>query len=132
VTVNVYLAISGEYDDYQVHHVFTRREDAEAYPLADGVEEREVHDGPVEVRDWHNLSWDPLRPDEEASDLRVANPYQMTERRDFDGRPGHIQHQWWTDPRPYLHVEGWDQKGVLKVYSEQRAQYIELAKETAK
>ena len=45
----VYLATSGTYD-YRVQAVFTRREDAESFGLADDVEEFELHDGPLEVR----------------------------------------------------------------------------------
>jgi hypothetical protein len=125
--MKVYLATSGEYSDYRVQHVFTRREDAEEYPLGDDVEERELRDGPVEVRFWHALIWRANHPDEVARDFCAANPYQSEECRDFDGRPGHIQHHWAGPPErtgPILYVEGWDREGVLKVYSEQRAQHL--------
>lgn len=125
--VKVYLATSGEYSDYRIQHVFARREDAEAYPLGDDVEERQVHDGPVEVRLWHVITWRADRPDEPASDVRLGNPYVMNYRRDFDGRPGHTEHDWAGPPErtgPVLNVGGWHGDRVRKVYSEQRAQYI--------
>jgi len=122
--MKVYLATSGEYSDYRVQHVFARREDAEAYALGDDVEERELHDGPVEVREWHRLMWHPDAPDSDADGLALGNPYMISEQRDFDGRPGHIQHGWDRASQFYLRVEGWDLAGVRKVYSEQRAQRL--------
>jgi hypothetical protein len=116
----VYLATSGQYSDYRVQHVFTRREDAESYALADHVEERELHDGPVEVRDWHELVWKPGK---------AGDPWEQAEPRDFDGREGHAQHHWrtldWrTPPEVVLTVTGWDLERVRKTYSEQRAMYL--------
>jgi len=125
--VKVYLATSGEYSDYRVGHVFTRREDAEAYPLGDDVEERELRDGPVEVRDWHTVTWRADAPDLPADGLRATNPWVTSYLRDFDGRPGHIEHDWAGPPEragPVLAVRGWDREGVMKVYSEQRAQFL--------
>lgn len=127
--MKVYLATSGEYSDYRVQHVFTRREDAESYALGEDVEERELQDGPVEVRTWHMLRWNPGIPDREGDSLRVPNPWLITGRRDWDGRPGHVQHEWFTQtqfqpPKRQLVVEGWDLERVRKTYSEQRAQHI--------
>lgn len=120
--MKVYLATSGEYSDYRVQHVFTRREDAESYALGDDVMECEVHDGPVEVRTWHMLWWNPGIPDREGDGLRLGNPWQYTEQRDFDGRPGHVQHC--RNDSAVLLVEGWDLQRILKTYSEQRAQHL--------
>lgn len=122
--MKVYLATSGEYSDYRVRRVFTRREDAEAYELADGVEEVEVDEGPVEVRTKHYLTWSSWIPDREADGWAAANPSVTTDREDYDGRPS-LGHRWreeslgWT-----LSVHGWDLGAVRKVYSEQRAQFI--------
>lgn len=60
----VYLASEGAYSDYQIVGAFTRREDAEKYVadgMADGVEEFELHDGPVEVVEIHRYRWFPSR-----------------------------------------------------------------------
>ena len=140
----IYLATSGEYSDYRVQHVFSRREDAEAYELGDGVEERELQEGPVEVRVWHMLFWDARIGDRKGDSLRQANPYEYSQRRDFDGRPGHTEHRWHGDhdaryPEragtsangPRLQVSGWDLDRVRKVYSEQRAQYEARAADIA-
>jgi len=123
--VKVYLATAGEYSDYRVRHAFSRREDAEAYQLGDDVAEFEVHDGPVEVRNWHYLHWNPALPDREASWPTSANPYLESELRDFDGDERNVQHEWVEFPgRKWLRVSGWDRRRVLKVYSEQRGQYL--------
>lgn len=125
--MKVYLATAGEYSDYGVVHVFARREDAEAYSLADDVEEFEVREGPIEVRTWHFLMWEPAIPDRPASTTAAANPLEHSDERDYDGRPKHVEHRW-DERRPYgrtsLTVQGWDLERVRKVYSEQRAQYI--------
>jgi len=123
----IYLATAGEYSDYCVLHAFARKEDAEAYPLGDRVEECEVHDGPVEVRTWHTLYWDPAQPDREGEAGRYGNPWTHSYQQDFDGKPGNVSHHW--DGRYHapeirkLRVEGWDLDRIKKVYSEQRAQY---------
>jgi hypothetical protein len=122
--ITVYLATSGEYSDYRVQHVFTRREDAESYALGENVEERELQEGPVEVRDWHQLTWWPGKPDREGDSNRVGNPFLFTSKRDFDGREGHVQHSWPETLETYLRVEGWDLERVRKTYSEQRAMHI--------
>ena len=127
----VYLAVSGEYSDYRVQHVFARREDAEAYELGDDVEERELQEGPVEVRTWHMLLWDARIGDREGT-----NPFESAQRKDFDGRAQHAEHQWHGDrdaryperagasaAGPRLYIGGWDLDRVRKVYSEQRAQH---------
>jgi hypothetical protein len=121
--VKVYLATSGEYSDYRVQHVFTRREDAESYALGDDVMECEVHDGPVEVRDWHEIRWYPAMADQEGDSYRIANPREYQDLRDFDGRPDHVQHRWNLNGTMLL-VEGWDLQRVRKTYSEQRAQRL--------
>jgi len=122
----VYLATAGEYSDYRVCHVFARREDAEAYAGSDDVKEMELQEGPVEMRIWYRLWWWPDRPDQEKGDgLRSSNPVIYgDERRDFDGDPRHAEHSWDHSLRNVLSVEGWNRDQVLKVYSEQRAQYI--------
>lgn len=123
--MKVYLATAGEYSDYRVMHVFARREDAEAYELADDVEEYEVNDGPVGVRTWHILMWDSAVVDRAADDVRSANPHEWTDRRDFDGRINRVEHRWDGHLNgPRLVVQGWDLERVRKVYSEQRAQHV--------
>jgi hypothetical protein len=123
--VKVYLATAGEYSDYRVLHVFARREDAESYPLGEDVEEREVRDGPVEVRMWHELRWAPHLGDRPRDSLREANPVEYRELKDFEGGQdaGYV---WSRDHMGYDHlrVDGWDPGRVRKVYSEQRAQYL--------
>lgn len=139
--MKVYLATSGSYSDYQVLHVFTRREDAEAYPLADEVEEFDLHEGPVETRIWHSLTWWPDEPDGdhevpmpggggcEPHMLTLTNPRPMQASPwDFDGRPNHVEHRWRsgsaTNGRSSLVVEGWDRERVVKVYGELRAAWL--------
>jgi hypothetical protein len=124
--MKVYLATSGEYSDYRVQHVFTRREDAETYALGDDVMECELHDGPVEVRTWHTLRWYANSPDHEGDSYRIGNPWLDSEQRDWDGRPGHVQHSWHAVGTQLL-VEGWDLQRVRKTYSEQRAQRLAAA-----
>jgi putative lipase involved disintegration of autophagic bodies len=125
--MKVYLATSGEYSDYGVRRVFARYEDAEAYELADNVEEYELTEGPMEVRTWHHLLWWPDLPDREQTSSAAANPSFSTERRDFDGHPDNVVHQWHIGPHHLparLGISGWDLDRIRKVYSEQRAQYI--------
>jgi hypothetical protein len=124
--MKVYLATSGEYSDFRVRHVFARREDAESYELGDDVEEREVRDGPVEVRSWHRLYWHPGKPDADDGDsFALGNPWSSSRPSDFDGRARLVEHRWDdTAGGRVLTVEGWDLDGVRKVYSEQRAQHI--------
>lgn len=123
--MKVYLATAGEYSDYRVVQAFARREDAEAYVLADDVEEFEVADGPIEVRSWHCLRWDPATPDAPATRRHAANPAEWDYRRDFDGRPKWTEHSWNSSQHgTFLNVQGWDLERVRKVYSEQRAQHI--------
>lgn len=125
--MKVWLATSGEYSDYGVDHVFARREDAEAYEGADRVEEFELREGPVEMRPWHTLVWNPELGDRERTSLALENPYGSSWPQDFDGREGHAEHRWNMPPAtigPVLYVEGWDLQRVRKVYSEQRAQYL--------
>jgi hypothetical protein len=121
--MKVYLATRGEYSDYRVCHAFAKREDAEAYPLGDDVKELEVRDGPVEVRTWHTLQWNPAVPDRDASSPFASNPAVYSERRDFDGDEGAVLHEWRKVPLA-LFVRGWDRDRVLKIYGEQRAAYI--------
>lgn len=129
--MKVYVATAGEYSDFQVVGVFTRQEDAWAYELGDGVEEYELHDGPVEVRSWHHLVWSPNVPDRDRGGdyAEMANPHAWSELREFDGHPNRAEHRWdsrwYRDAEyPILLVEGWDLERVRKVYSEQRAQHL--------
>lgn len=125
--VKVYVATSGEYSDYRIEHVFARQQDAEAYQGADRVDEYEVRDGPVEMRPWHTITWNPDLGDREHDSMRLANPLESAWPKDFDGRPEYAAHHWAGPPErtgPVLYVEGWDLQRVRKVYSEQRAQHI--------
>ena len=125
--MKVYLATSGEYSDYRIEHVFAREEDADAYQGADRTEEREVREGPVEMRYRHYLMWTPELGDRDGDSLRLANPYESHGMEDYDGRPDRAVHRWDMPPvatSPVLRVEGWDLQRVRKVYSEQRAQYL--------
>jgi hypothetical protein len=111
----VYLATAGEYSDYRVKAAFARREDAEAYPLGDDVLELEVHDGPAEIKTWHELRWNATSPDS------ARNPYTSSEPRDFTGSAKHAEHHWHFD---WLTVGAWNLAAAKKVYGEQRAQYL--------
>jgi hypothetical protein len=104
----IYLATSGEYDDYRVEAAFTRREDAEAFELGDSVEEIELRDGPAEVRTWHQLRWyqgTPLR--EGIPGHRNPNPMASDrERRIWDGNPDRLEVSY---PAPgQVDIQGWD------------------------
>jgi hypothetical protein len=124
--VKVYVVTSGEYSDYQIRHVFARREDAESYPLGDAVKEMEVHEGPVETRPWHALTWNPALPDGKARTDSHDNPYELSWPQDFDGDERHLTHQWHRGGMtgPVLYIGGWDLQRVRKAYSEQRAQHL--------
>lgn len=134
--MKVYLATKGEYSDYDVVHVFAREEDADAYPLADRVEEYELHQGPVDCRYWHSLEWYPERPDSEpiyagAAYAHTGNPWEFGSLRDYDAKIPACEHTWGEvfnielqRMTPRLNVRGWDLDRVRKVYSEQRAQFI--------
>lgn len=116
--MKVWIATSGSYSDYRIEAVFTHEEDARDFELGEDSEEYEVHDGPLEVRDWWTLMWFP-----QSSHPR--DPIPHAKRRAFDGHPNYARHEWRKDGRAsYLVVEGWERERVLKVYSEQRAQYI--------
>ncbi|HET9968511.1 MAG TPA: hypothetical protein VFQ68_09760 [Streptosporangiaceae bacterium] len=125
--MKVYVATSGEYSDYRIAHVFARREDADAYQGADRTEEYEVREGPVEMRPWHTLTWATEIPDREATSMALANPFEQSWPKDFDGDERNVSHAWFGPPHrtgPVLQVEGWDLARVRKVYSEQRAQHL--------
>ncbi len=121
--MKVWLATAGEYSDYRVLHVFAREEDARTYSLGEDVEERELREGPVEVRARVYLAWSSWLPDREATSHHQANPYVYTCSEDYDAAAG-TTHRW--DDSHFgrtLSVHGWDREGVMKVYSEQRVQH---------
>lgn len=117
--MKVWIATSGSYSDYRIVAVFTREEDADAFELGDSFEEYEVHEGPLEVRDWWTLRWFP-------QGQTGQDRHESVQRRAFDGHPNYARHQWQKDGRhvPYLNVEGWDLQRVREVFSEQRAEWI--------
>jgi hypothetical protein len=136
--MKVYLAIANDYDQ-QVQRVFARREDAEAYGLADEVQEFEVLEGPVEVREWHTLRWHADSPDRAQPEGDwAANPKLTSVREAVDERTSDIAIDWKKHPKAAvviatgevltevthtLTVEGWDLERVGAVYAEQRADY---------
>lgn len=122
----VWLATAGEYSDHRVVVVFTREEEARSYELADDVEERVLHDGPIEVRTWWTLRWSTRIEDREGSAHHAANPLTRGERQDFDNLPKRVEHTWSENRYDgyALTVSGWEPEGVHKVYGEQRAQFI--------
>ncbi|MGW4422544.1 DUF7336 domain-containing protein [Streptosporangium sp. NPDC004631] len=131
--MKVYLATHGSHSDFEVLRVFANREDAEAYELADNVDEFEVGDKPVETRPWHSISWYPDEPDgEHEREFRDGRTFTLTNPRpeyascrDYDGRPNHVEHQWHPcKGSGRLYVEGWDIERVRKVYGEQRAVWL--------
>lgn len=139
--MKVYLATSGSYSDYTIDHVFLKREDAEAYELSDDVEEFDLHEGPVKTRIQYSLAWWPDEPDGDHEvpvsgwgtrpdyTITLTNPRPMdAHRRDFDGRPNHVEHRWHpgvhTNGRSSLIVQGWDLERVHKVYGELRAAWL--------
>jgi hypothetical protein len=127
--VKVWIATSGEYDDYAIRHVFAHREDAEAYQLRDAVEEHELHDGPIVVRLWHTLTWNVNIRDREGDSNAAANPLERSYPEDYDGNPQAVTHRWTnSDQRPWevdiLTVEGWNLTQVRNVYAAERMQYL--------
>ncbi|WP_141576153.1 hypothetical protein [Actinomadura sp. WMMA1423] len=116
--MKVWIATSGSYSDYRIEAVFTRPEDARDFELGEDFEEYEVHDGPLEVRDWWTLWWHP-------QGQHGPDPVVTSDRRTFDGHPNYARHEWGKTGRhvPFLRVEGWDRERVMKVFSEQRAQW---------
>lgn len=128
--MKVYLATSGDHGDYSILRVFRNREDAEAYELADDIDEREVEEGPVDVRRWHGLYWYSWCPDLAFNERGQTNPVTVSEPREYD--PVQQVGHWWTvyearsgSPGGHqLTVCGWDWQAVQKVYAEQRAQYM--------
>lgn len=122
----IYLATAGEYSDYRVLKAFVREQEARNYPLGDDVLELELHDGPVEVRMWHEVWWWPHEPDSPDSGFDPGNPHESHQHKDYDGRPKWVEHRWAHNHtgQSVLVVEGWDLQGVRKVYSEQRAQHL--------
>jgi hypothetical protein len=129
-SMKIFLAVSGEYSDYEVRHAFARRQDAESYALGEDVLELDVHDGPVETRTWHTLLWNPGIPDREPGRGEMGNPYEGHGLADFTGSEPGVRCHWAGPPEfagmagPVLTVQGWDLARVRKVYSEQRAQYL--------
>ena len=73
--MKVYLAMRGDDYDSSVLRVFARKEDADAYELADFVVEEDVTESRVDVRPWHTLTWN-LREDSE--------PYVRTRWQEFN------------------------------------------------
>jgi hypothetical protein len=128
--VKVYVVTSGEYSDYHIVRIFLNQADANAYQLGDDVSEWDVAEGPVEVRNWYQLCWWPHRPDAEGRD--DPNPWWRNESRDFDDNERACTHRWHeapgTDRFTSLTIQGWDRERILKVYSEQRAQYLALGR----
>lgn len=121
--VTVYLATRGAYSDYRVCHAFARREDAESYALGDEVLEKVLRAGPVEVRTWWELDYHADWGDRQSfAGVQAANPYVYDEQRDFDGDERHCVHEWRYGH--VLNVQGWDKQLVMKVFSEQKAQYL--------
>jgi hypothetical protein len=137
--MKVYLATSGSYSDYRVRGVFAREEDAEAYELADDVEEFDLKEGPQEVRSWHTLRWEPHRPEPDyvvnfswspPEGSRIPNPSEgdRPERRDYDGHPNRVEHRWVGYPGSgtygALVVGGWEIERIRKVFGELRAEWL--------
>jgi hypothetical protein len=92
------------------------------------VEEYELTEGPADVRPRYILQWIPAIPDRKTSGTALENPYVHSYDQDFDSGVRPIFHHWYESaqpgPPPRLLVEGWDRERVMKVYSEQRAQYL--------
>lgn len=137
--MKVYLATSGSYSDYRVLGVFARLRDAEAYELADDVEEFELKEGPQEVRSWHTLRWEPDRPEPEyvvhfswspPGGSKIPNPTEDShpQRRDYNGHYKTVEHRWVGHPGKAgcgaLVVSGWDVERIRKVFGELRAEWL--------
>lgn len=129
-SAKIYLATSGSYSDYRVHHAFATEKLAEAYAskVSEGeVKEFELRDQPVERRAWYQLTWWPDIEDRRASSMATANPSIWDYVEDYNP-DRKLNHQWLEHHMPgrpsTLRVEGWDRVAVMKVYSEQRARYL--------
>ena len=132
--MKVFIATSGEYSDYRIDHVFLNEEDAATYAQTKNDvgawDEYEVREGPIERRAFYCLSWWPHQADSRTTSGTLANPYVTDYVQDYDPN-FKLKHEWgksWhydeDQRKDVLKVEGWDKQGVLKVYSEQRAQYL--------
>lgn len=127
--MKVYLAATGSYSSYRIVKVFSRREDAEAYELAEDVEEYEVHDSPAQVADRVTLHWTTWQPDKQpcmdlGESFTIGNPYITTARADRSNYPARPVPEW---RRHYyglvLEVSAWTETEAWKVYGDERAMH---------
>lgn len=117
--MKVYLATAGEYADYRVLRVFADKEDAEAYTLADRVEDFEVHMGPISTHTKYYLEWYSGESDSDE------NPFLSQHQEEYNGSL--TQYAWRNyghRSAPTLNVEGWTSEDVHRVYKAQRAKFL--------
>jgi hypothetical protein len=136
--VKIYLATSGSYSAYEVHQAFKNEEDAKAYidGMYEGqVEEYELWDGPVKKRKHWYLVWTSKEVDRSADGRTgavrsIESEANVWSTDDDDiGGPVKIKVAWFVQayydgPIDRLEIAGPSEEAVLKVFSEQRAQYL--------
>jgi hypothetical protein len=109
----IYLAVHDADDGMSPCHAFTRREDAEAYEDANDVLVFELHDAPVEKRDWYVMT----------STTYYDEPWSW--RKDYLGDPDALESRL-ESHRLYpvrLVVEGWDRDQVIQTYLKLAAEH---------
>ncbi len=129
MTTVVYAATDGEYSDYRVDRMFTRREDADQFAAVMGmnVEEFDLHDSLPEPRICHQIRayvrvwWLARSPRVEVDDKYggsprlfpgVNGPRDNRPRVEVDRMPGY------ADIAAYVTVEGYDEALVRQAFTE--------------
>ncbi|MER7361906.1 hypothetical protein [Nonomuraea wenchangensis] len=116
--MKVYIAVSTyESYDYEAGHqvlrVFARREDAEAYDLADNVLEFDVEEKPLEVRPRYVVTWD---------HAQEQPPSITSYEAAVDGREDTREH---AETGSYVQEETWDEARAKALFEQKQREYEE-------
>jgi hypothetical protein len=127
----VYIVTSGSYSDYTIEHVFATEELAQDYcdKLGGdnpGIEAYEVKTNPVERRVLYRLNWYTWLEDRPGDGLACPNPYIYSSVTDYEPGPHFSVTSWATDShgRDLLSVEAWAEERLMKIYGDEKAQYL--------